>query len=752
MRSAALLLVGVAVCSAHAQNAWLPAFGKIVDQAVKTKNSLPASNPKIGEQFKLIHADKAHIVGDLVEASGNVHATYKGYEIFADKLTGSRRTQVFQLEGDSKLIGATETVTGGIVLVDFRNDQFSFEKGTARIKPERLQGKVTGDVFVKAARGAGLSNDFTTEYGKFTTCDLLNPHYELDYDTNRIIPGKRAELRGVRLEILGHTVLKLPMLVIPLSRQAPKYLPEFGNSVDEGYYVKTRITTPLPGENFIDTRVDLMSKLGAGLGFDYNYENSALSGKLSVYSVTGGSRSRVYSATHQQKVGRGTLNLTSSYQISDYLTAPGSTLWNTNAMFQLPWGGGTSRLGFNRYSSESSGFKSSQQTISFGDDRSTRGFQSRLDLNLSKSDASGIGFDPNTNQRLDVRYNATTSFRSFTADLLYQRSVPVGKSTNFFSSSDITPMLSLRSTGDKLFGQSFGSVWPMNMEASIGELLNPSAAGDVRVTRMDFEFDVRRSTKMGQRLSLNAGSRFQQGLYSDDTAQYVLAYDGNLNYQFARDSSVSVSYNNLRAFGFTPLAIDSTGRNDNFSFDLNYKPSRTLSLSAQSGYDVFQGSQGQVPWQYVWLRAKYKPGNWLDLNTTASYDTFSQAWSNLRLDAGMKLGETSLSLGARYDGLRSQLAGFNLLVDGFRVGKVTTNFLLDYNGYTQQLDSQHYQFIYNLHCAEAVLEVIDNQVGFRSGRTVSFFIRLKAFPFGSNFGLGTRGQSIGGGSAYGFGD
>lgn len=140
----------------------------------------------------------------------------------------------------------------------------------------------------------------------------------------------------------------------------------------------------------------------------------------------------------------------------------------------------------------------------------------------------------------------------------------------------------------------------------------------------------------------------------------------------------------------------------------------------------------------------------MDVTASASYDTFNLAWNNLRLDTALNFGRTNVNFGARYDGLRSQWAGFNMLVNGFQIGKVSTNFLVDYNGYTKQMDSQHYQFIYNLHCTEAVFEVIDNQVGFRSGRSYAFYIRIKALPNGSGFGQGTRGQTIGGG--YGFGN
>ena len=259
--------LGATAC--EAQTGWIPSLSTAL-RTVRNGGRLPERKPGVGEEFKLIHADKGRVLDDEVTASGAVHATYRGYEIFADKLTGSRKTRVFRLEGNSRLVGETETVEGAVVIVDFANDTFAFEDGKARLKPERLEKKVVGDVFVKAGGGAGSPSDFTTEHGSLTTCDLDPAHFQLDYDTNRILPGKRAELRHVRLSVLGKTVLGLPMIVIPLNRRGPKYLPEVGQSVDEGYYVKTRISTPLHGEDYVDTRLDYMTKLGAGLGAEYN--------------------------------------------------------------------------------------------------------------------------------------------------------------------------------------------------------------------------------------------------------------------------------------------------------------------------------------------------------------------------------------------------------------------------------------------------------------------------------------------------
>lgn len=745
-----LCFVLVFPVTAPAQTGWTSGFARAV-QSVKSapQNQLPPQNPKVGQTFQVLHADTYNLRGDTVELAGQVHAQYKGYDIYADRLTGSRTTQAFRLEGDARLIGETETINGAAILVDFKTRNFSFEDGRARLKPERLEKRTQGDVFVRAESGAGTEFDFTTENGLFTTCELERPHFGLIYDTTRVLPGRRAELRRVGIQVLGRTILKIPMLVVPLNRRAPKYLPEVGQSVDEGYYVKTRISTPLHGESYLDTRVDLMTKQGAGLGLDYNYLSGTTRGLLSVYGVTGGNKSRILNAQHEQRFGLSTLTLNTTYQRSDYLTAPGSTVWNTLGQFNLPWGGGTTRLTYTRYTNESTGFRSTSEVLGLGDDRSIAGLSSRLELSRSLSDSGVSGGSSTKSERIDVRYGATATAKAFSADLVYQRSIPVGRTENFYSSSDVTPMLSLRTSAEKLWGNKLDRFLPFNFEASIGELTNPSSTDQNKVTRIFFDLGFRRNDRKS-RATLDWGSRIRQGLYSDDTAQYVLNNDARFEYRFARESSASVTYNYLRGFGYTPLAVDSTGRSDALTFDLNYSPSKPVKLSLQTGYDILQGSMSEVPWQFVWLRSQWKPGPWMEINASASYDTFRSAWSNLRLDSDLSLGQTRLMFGARYDGLRSQWSGFNVLIEGFKVGRINTSVLLDYNGYSQNFDSQHYRFAYDLHCTEAVFEIIDNQVGFRSGRTFAFYFRIKALPTDSGFGSGTRGQSIGG--SYGFGD
>jgi hypothetical protein len=147
---------------------------------------------------------------------------------------------------------------------------------------------------------------------------------------------------------------------------------------------------------------------------------------------------------------------------------------------------------------------------------------------------------------------------------------------------------------------------------------------------------------------------------------------------------------------------------------------------------------------------EYQPSDRLRIRGLANYLPEESSWGNLRADIAWKYGDTFFGAATRYDSLRHKLGNLNLFIDGLKWGRLKLSTLLLYNGYLQKFDSTHISLTYDLHCAEAVLQVLDNNVGFRPGREVLFFIRLKGLPFDSPFGIGRSGEPIGFGTGSGW--
>jgi LPS-assembly protein len=331
--------------------------------------------------------------------------------------------------------------------------------------------------------------------------------------------------------------------------------------------------------------------------------------------------------------------------------------------------------------------------------------------------------------------------------LEYQRSIPVGETNNFFSASDRTPVLTLRTDQQRLFGP--GSKLPFNAELSLGEFVDPQERDKVSRTNLDLRSSY--STGGERRFQLRVDGRFKQSFYSDDTAQYAVGYGTQATYSLGLDTALTFRYNYLEREGFTPLAIDRVGKTNLATADLSYRVLRTLKLGVQSGYDFLLEERGaQTAWQPVGVLAQWQPRNWFQMRAWPVYDPFNQLWSSVRVDMTYLPGATFVTLGARYDGFRKQWGAVNAFVDGLKWGRAKLSANLQYNGYLKRFDERHVALTYDLHCAEAILQVRESNLGFRPGREIAFFIRLKALPFDTPFGLSRRGAPLGTATGRGF--
>lgn len=695
---------------------------------------LPAPQQANGiAPLRILSATEQSLNGDVLEATGDVVVTYKGYTLHAQHLIGNRKTQIFTLTKDARLVGADTTIAADRITIDFRSKEYSYENGEAILPPSKLEGRVTGPLYVSGAKGAGTTSNDKSFTCTVTTCDQDKPHYHFDAKDSEVVADRYVKLHDVKFKLFGKTLFSIPYLYLPLKEDATRLVPEVGQTEDEGFYVKAKYFTPVKANDLLIARVDYLQKLGQGFGADYKYATERASGVVSAYGLIGVSRTFSSNVNHQQRIGRATLGLDGTYQRNNYLTAPDSVFLSTRASYQTPGLGGNVRLSFQRSSSESAGFQSSNQTVGLNHQISDRrsGYSSSLDLNLAGNKSAQL-----ESERLDLRLKAARDDRTVLSEFQYQRLIPVKGSNSFSGSSDITPQFALATDLGRLTKGKVGAE-KLGVRLELGEL---GASDSERITRTHFQANSRVDQQDG-RLSFGTSGKFLQGLYSDDTAQYVLGYDGKLEYAYGGRSSFGVNYARQRQFGYTPLATDFSGRNDTMNLDWIHAPDENARFTVGTSYDFEQASTQGTPWQSVNVTGQYQTSATNRLLFSSYYDTFSQVWSSSRLEGQWKWGSSEWAAGVRYDGSRAQWAGANLQVRGFRSGKITTDAFFGYNGYTQQMEAQQFRFAYNLHCWEAVLEITDTKVGFRPGRTIGLFVRVKALPFTDNFGVGSRGQN-----------
>ncbi len=711
------------------------------------KDVLPAPRTD-STKFVLKNADSSRREGSRVVADGDVRFSFRGYECRADSVDGDVDTQIFVLSGNVVITGSDQAVKGVRAVVNFDARTIAYDDAKAILGPAFVGPSIRSNLYLKGSAGGGSRKHFHIGASTVTSCEREHPHYEFQVRDGDIQPGKRAVLRDVRIRLFDRTLLRLPYVLIPLEERVERYTPEVGQSRDEGYFIKNRLGFPVGSGDSMFARTDYFSKLGAGLGLDYDYAGAGKLGRARVYGLPGRTRTGLVSLEHRQAMLGGLVRIDSTLIQNNYLTAPNNRTYNARGTYTINTPGGRVNFSATRTGNRTSGFGSINQVFSLSHDESWNGkFRTSFSSDLTQN-RSAAGGQKSDRRVANLSFRGTQDFDRAQAQLDYQRQIPVGQQNGFFGSTDRTPLVTLSTDSRKLWGTKGDKVLPLRGELSLGELAD--SVQRKRFTRTALDLSSQKSVNLPRDGSANYALRFRQGVYSNNTAQYVLNSDLGYKLGIRRKTSIFIRHSYLNPFGFTPIASDRTGRNHQVSADLQYEVAPTFNVSAQTSYDFLQLDRKQVAWQNVGVRTDWTPNDKLFIRTLSNYDPFNQWWSNVRLDAGWKVSKGYVSAGLRYDGPRHRWGSVNVLADGLEWKRLRTSVLANFNGYSNKIESWQLSMTYDLHCAEAVLQIIENKVGFRSGREIGFFIRLKALPFDTPFGIGRRGQGLGTGTGIGF--
>src|ERR1044072_2707328 len=284
--------------------------------------------------------------GDQIHVKGPLEFTDRGYHVWADEATGNRSTSTYVLKGNVRVQGEEQSIYGDFIRADFVNRTFLAEEAESTLKPGLVQGRIKGNVYVKAQRSYGAELEAWGERTSLTTCSYPDPHFEILAEQTDVRPGRRVIFRKLKVIILGHTVLVLPYLSVPLDERSYNNLPIFGQGRLEGYFVKTKYSFDLNNRDVFTSRFDYFTRLGLGLGGGLTYENSVARGRLAVYTIQGPHQQVEFYSEPRQDFGWGNLTLDTNYQDSNYLVAATSRILNTRATLLVPRGFSTDRVTF----------------------------------------------------------------------------------------------------------------------------------------------------------------------------------------------------------------------------------------------------------------------------------------------------------------------------------------------------------------------------------------------------------------------
>ncbi|MER3472863.1 MAG: hypothetical protein C4335_02260 [Armatimonadota bacterium] len=684
----------------------------------------------------------------FLDAQNNLSATdilahWRQYTIQAERVEGNTDRGEYLFSGRVLLEGGGLDAHGDTLRLNVRRRLWQMQGGSADLLPEFLRYNLRGTVRLSGQQLQGERQEARALHGEVTTCLLEKPHYHFSAGNVDVVVDKRLVARDVSLVALGRKLFSIPTLVVPLDRRLSRgSLPQVGQSVEEGYYVKTALGYLL-GDNAGTARIDLMQKKGIGLGIDQQYLWKGMAGLLSLYYLNDRNRAtRTVTAQlrHEQNLLGFNARLTGDLRSGSYLYYADSRASSWQVHLSRAWSSGNLAL-LSRLSQQSSaGYSSDSATSSLRwnqrwGTRATLTFST--DLSRFRSASGGTITSQQEQLATQALLNGTGS--KFDWSLSFNRIIPVGGRTGGFTFGGLekTPELLLSTTDRRLFGRDMG----LRLDLGLGSFRELPQGEPIQRLLFEARWNPPTSERGGGTLSYSG--LFRQVFTSDGTAQYILQGNTDWQVRFGDNSRWYVNYRYLRPYGFTPLRTEYTGSTSFASAGLEWNAGRSLSLRAYTGYDLFARQRGSRPWQPLNLSLQWQPNAMWQVNAQSTLNLNEGQWNYLRAYVRARSERFSMNLNGVYDPIRHRWASANLWLDTqvFHTPLRVQAYLI-YNGYVNRFEGRQVLLTWDLHCWELSVGYIDNPLGFRADREVVFRLRIKAFPEVQRLGVGQFGQFL----------
>jgi len=707
---------------------------------------------------------------------GHVRVRYKGYVLTADRVDADLDAGETTFTGHVMLIApGGDTVSGGpdgLLRLNLRQGTYTLAKARTTISTKALNAVSTvgiiQPVFVYGGTISSRPGLIDARGSSFTTCDFLDPHYSFRARQVYIIPGKRLVAKNVSLYKKDRRILTLPYFFVPLDQRFARQtlFPQVGDTPDEGLFIKFALGYAVAGSLPGILHIDEMQKKGTGLGFDQNYgdpnrprQGSGLFSLYRLYDKSRGLENINGSLSHAQQFGTVVASLTSQLQQNSYfqgLSKSRSSNTNLNLIRNV---GNLSSALRTTLSQNDYGVGSTQTLTSSFDQtfRPTASQQLETRFDFSQYDTpGGLGSKGSGRQSLDTNLDYSQRGKLFDLELLgvKHNQLTGGAGVNTFGGVERLPELRFGTDAARLTALRSFLPQSTQMTLSLGDFLEPTSTQHTE--RMRFGLDLGSNThNINARNSLDYGGSFTQGLYGDNTAQYVLNGRTGYRLRIGTASSLGVSYVYLRPYGYTPFQFDFTGYSNLSSLNYTYQETRQLNLTVATGYDFNRtrsmGGFGANPWQNVAFQSIYTPSALFRFRTTASYDLNHNSLLDLTSAVRVRGGQgLAFDLATRFAPMQHKFSNIN--------GSVNLPFLRDpnpaedagyrlraiggYNGFTRRFDYQGLALTRSWHDYEGTLIYQNTPNGLRPGSTLTFNFRLKAFPAYEPFAVGQFGQSL----------
>ena len=703
---------------------------------------------------------------------GNVVIGYKGYLLTGDQAELDTNRGIATFFGPVHLVGPTgqtaEVGPGGRLRLNLNRGTYTLTGARSIIRPEQVQAQIglIQPLYVSGGTVRGRPGFIDSRDASFTTCNFPDPHYSFTAREAYLIPGRRLVGRNVSFYRRGHRVFSIPYLVIPLDQRLARQtlFPTVGQTPDEGYFIKFAfgyaLAAALPGI----LRVEEFQKKGTGLGFDQSYGSADRptrgSGLFTFYSLHDKSRGADDingSLNHVQRFGTINATLNTQYQQNSYFTGLSRSQSQNTTLGLTRSVGSLSTSLTTTLNQNSFGFGQSQTLTSALVNTYQQSASSQLETRFDFSQFNSPGFSGlggSSRQELASNLDYRNRGKLYDLEVLatkYTQLSTSSGSTRFLGGLERLPELRLATDAGRM---PLLRLLPKTtrMDLSLGAFNEPSSL--TKSQRARFNLDLGTTTqKLTGRSTLDYGGSFQQGLYGDNTAQYVLNGLSAYRLRVGNKSTLGATYTYLRPYGYTPFQFDYTGNTNLAGLNLSLQESRAFQLAVGTGFDFNRTGSTPgyraTPFQTVSAQALYVPVQAVRFRTTLSYDLNNNRL--LDLTNALRVRGSDL-LAADFSGRFSPMLHRYTTINGnvnlpfFRDRREDAGYriraLAGYNGVTSRFDYKGLALTRSWHDYELNLTYLDTPNGLRPGSTFNLTFRLKAFPANEPFATGQYGQAL----------
>jgi hypothetical protein len=495
-----------------------------------------------------------------------------------------------------------------------------------------------------------------------------------------------------------------------------------------------------------------LPRLGTGIG-------PQSGGLFAMQGYFGDGFDRNFNASfrHQQGIGSDNhLSFSTELRNDSFLVGQDQSSQNTQFDFSHvdPAHGVNSDVTLGLQTNDSPNFSTSQLTGSYrqsfdfdssGSTRNSLSYQFNLSHFLSTSTFTTNGNTTETSQRtadIDSQFQFQHASRDYSFTLDANDNTPIGTQSSGTSFGTLERLPELQFSSDTI---NFQNGWlrhlPLHFDLGVGEYSEPSS--DITTDRILMGLTLQDTPIMKGNTEMTTGGGFEQRLYGDGAAQYIVRDTTRLRQHLGGRSGFDITYQYEQPEGGTPFFFDTFTPAHNVTLEGGYLDDKHFQLTARVGYDLL-GTSSQQPWQSLSTRLMWRPTPSVRFDSLSTYDPntgrlFSLT-NMLRLRARNNF---AIDLVSSYD---PQLHRFSELDTEFdipigRSWRIAG--LFRYNGLSSEFESRNLQLTYDWDCMEASLTYTDNPLSFNNDREFYFTLRVKALPFFRSFGHGPAGEAIG---------